>query len=188
MINAAESMKKVLEQTGVYKIDKGSPIDSELKAYEAGFELFEKSFESLLADIFVLTASDAEIERRELLFRPLRSEETLDVRRQMLISRYSLSPNDYTREKLEQAVFGAGVIGRLSENYNGGLFLDFSKLLGINLSQALAELETVLPAHLNLEMNTNLFTWQFFDELGKTFAELEAYDYTWDEIENRTRE
>ncbi len=176
-----ESMKRVLVQTGVYDVTDCSFISHELKAYDEGFSIFEDEFESLLRDIFIGTASDAGLEYRELLFRPLKAQADTEARRKMLKTRYSTREHDFTRDKLEQALIGAGIEGRLSEN--GGLRVDICRRHGMNLPQIVSELEGLLPAHLPFTLDAALVTWRWIESTAKTFGELETGEYTWNEIE-----
>lgn len=188
MSRVKASMKAVLEATGIYRITDGSPIDCELAAYEAGFEMVEAELEALLKDIFVVTASEEALTQHELNFRPLKSNSPLELRRRMLLKRYAMQPTDFTQGDLENALEAAGVLGKVFENEGDGdikgVMVDFARVYGINTAQAVLEVESIMPAHLPLNLNTSLVTWEWLDSLAKSFAELEEYSYTWQEFEN----
>ncbi len=177
-----DSMKKTLDGTGIYNTADGSFISHELKAYEEGFGIFEEEFERLLQDIFIMTASDESLESREILFRPLKADSSVEKRREMLKARYSAQNCDFTADLLCEILIGAGIEGRIAENHEGGILIDVRKRHGVNAEQMLTELESLLPAHLPAFLDLGM-TWEMLEELAGTFGEIDTADYSWEEIE-----
>lgn len=152
MTKETHNIIKMLADTGVYSSNPTGILLYELLAYDVGFSVLEKEIESLLKDLFVETASDEILREHELRFRKIPSTESIDVRREMILARYGDCGNNCACTRFEKLLKAAGVEGEIIENYpNNSLTVKVKKLLGIPQEQAKSELQTLMPAHLEIE-------------------------------------
>jgi len=154
MTRSAQNIKKLMEETGIYKFSEENPLNAELLAYDAGFKILEDEFNLLFGDLFIQTASEENLNERELLFRPHKSLADIETRRRMLVERNSISENDYTEEKINKMLVAAGIDGYLTEKYNGGIYVNAANFLGVSQTEAKREFEALAPVHLPV-------TWSF---------------------------
>lgn len=153
-----DSMLKAIEGAGYHPKESGG-IQAELKAYASGLDPIEAAADALLESLFIETADDAGLYRFESIISPEKPNTTLEVRREMLLHRGSITPDDLSPAVLQEHLPAAGVRGTLSEQLpNGAVTVTATQLLGVTKEQALFLLDFYLPAHLEIELDTAAVT------------------------------
>lgn len=185
-ISTAERMRKLLNDTGVYRLTGTSSADWEINAAAAGLESLESAIDRLTGDIFAETASSAAIDKWESLFRPQPSHANITERRQMLRARLSLNPTCFTPKSLPDILAAAGVAGEALEEEDG-LRVLFGSCMGITEEEAERELNDLLPAHILWRLD-KAFNWVMLNAFSAQFKILDARGLTWSEIEALTTE
>lgn len=183
---AAERMREILNQTGGYRLTGESSADWELNACGEGLDSVERAADSLLCDLFALTASGKRLDDWEKLFRPQPSSAGLENRRTMLWERLSMNPGRFTPEGFSSMLRAAGIVGEVVEE-NGKLRVLFGRCLGIPEEEAKRELDAILPAHLLWEWDDSI-NWSALDAWASDFKTLDDRKLTWAQIESLTRE
>lgn len=151
-MTGGENMRRIMEESGVYKLTGNSPLDWELDACEAGLKTVWDRAEELEKDLFVQTASPEALACRELLYRPQAcSSGELEERRGALIKALSPYPGPASLETIESLAEACGVKAKAQEG-EGKLVLVGEKLIGVTEKEAKRMLEQVLPSHLEWEL------------------------------------
>lgn len=184
-MRALEHMKNVLESTKLYTLTGSSPVEWELAAYGAGFDLLEERFDRILGDLFVSTASGEMLTQWEKLFRAQPSTDDLSFRRETVKQRFAVHPDGFTPQAVAALLPGAGVQGVLLES-GEGLVVVLGRLLGINQAEANRELDQLLPSHLPWTLEDSI-SWVALDAYPKSFGEWGAKGLTWERLDGVTR-
>ena len=185
MGRAIQAMKNALGSFGVYQLEQ-SLIEAELAAYQAGLEKVMEDQERLWQDLFIQTASEEEISRKELMFGPERPLLDLESRRKMLLFRNAVTENDYTREALKRDLVAIGLETDIVEQpEQEKIEINVIRVLGEFDSQEQAQqmAEEFLPAHLLYEFDFRNLFWDTVDAKEMTFDAMDAADLKWDEID-----
>ena len=152
-----DSLLAAMESAG-YKPAENGGIEAELKAYAAGLEPVETQAAQFLDSVFIETADDEGLYRYESLLGPEKPNTTVEVRREMLLHRGSITPDDLSLAVLQAHLPAAGVRGTIQEFSQGGVTVVVQELLGVTTEQALFLLSSYLPAHLPIHLDTSLLS------------------------------
>lgn len=182
MTDTEKRMRTVLTDTGLYS-GEDKLFSAELTAYGAGLSMLFDAVNLCRDDLFVQTAGEEMLERFEKLFRVTPSSGNIETRRKMLLERGSVTPADNTRAALEKQLVGAGILGNIVENQQGGLYVNVRQVLGVSQETAAFEAESFLPAHLPCVLDFGVNTWDAVDERGMTFDEMDAAVGTWNSFD-----
>ena len=184
MTECEKRMRGTLTATGLYNGE--DPIFSaEMAAYGEGLSYLFDAIDSSRQDLFVQTAGAEQLKRFEKLFGVMPSSEDVQVRREMLLTRGSVTPADHTKADLETQLFGAGIRGNIVERHEGGLYVNVQELLGVSKEAAEAEAENFLPAHLPYVLDFGVNTWNAIDSRELTFDEMDAAADVWNQLDLR---
>lgn len=140
-------IRNVLDSLAVYDTSKPF-LDAETGAYEAGIGLLLEELERVYADLFVATATQEGLRRREVVFRPWGARTEMESLRSQLAERERMRA--CLAGELENRLAACGIEGEIQENHEGGILLRVSALQGLEEAEALAEMRALLPAHLPL--------------------------------------
>lgn len=151
-MTARENMGKILSDSGVYRLTGDSPLDWELDAYAAGFELVENGLEMAAKDIFAATAGAERLGQWEQYFLPGPAGCPVEDRQSIVSARLRARPGPVTLEDLPELMLAAGIVGT-AEEVEGVLQITPETYL---LPEALAkkELALLLPLHWQWEIVT----------------------------------
>ena len=182
MTETERRMRDILTGTGLYSGEDGL-FSAEMSAYAAGLGYLYDAVEKAGKDLFVQTADEEMLGRFERLFRIIPSKEDAEIRRQMLLTRGSVTPADHTRSALENQLLAAGIRGNIVERGEKGIYVNVHAVLGISKEAAQQEVMTFMPAHLPCELDFGVNTWDAVDARGLCFDDMELYGRTWDSID-----
>lgn len=187
-MRAMDSMRQKLLPLRLYRMDGGSLVEAELSAAAAGLDLIYERLEQLMREAFVPTAQDLGLSVRERIFGSERGELSAAVRREMLLYRGAVTVNDNNRESIERALLSCGLRAQLFENPRAQrLDVVCHEILDQTMTQyrLMQTALRFLPAHLEIVFDFGKITWAYLLGLDKTFAQLEEYGLTWEEIFRR---
>ena len=164
-----ESMVALLDPLRLYDLSPESFVSRELMAYAAGLALFRQRLEQCRDDLFLATCSLERLARwEELLDLPVaRTDEA--SRRQMAGIRRSL--------------LAAGLEAELEEDFSQRLIrVTDARIIGgyQTLDEVKAQVRRMLPAHLEVEFDIGVLTWEMFEAIGLDFAAWDSRDFTWE--------
>lgn len=182
MTGTEKRMRAVLEKTGLY-IGEDDLLSAELRAYAAGLELIYDALRDMEKNAFVQTAEDDGLARFESLFRILSSTDSVQNRREMLLTRGAVTPADHTEKALQRQLLAAGIDGKLVTEKGGVLNINVLRTFGISEAAAESEARAFLPAHLICVFDFGKYTWDVRDDLNTTWNGLDAQGKTWDALD-----
>lgn len=184
-----ETMKSSMAPLGLYG-DDTPELDCELTVYAAELEALYDELGFLAREGFIASAEDIGLSVYEELFGPERTGENAESRRAKLLLRMNLGDGDFTPAGIRRALDSFGLICQISE---------FPTLNKLNITATtdyteaqqafiLREVEKIVPAHLDFQMTFNTMTWMDIDGLDLSFAQSDALDLSWDELDKRKPE
>ena len=167
-----ESMVALLDPLRLYDLSPGSFVSRELMAYAAGLALFRQRLEQCRDDLFLVTCS---------LERLARTDEA--SRREMAAVKLSIGEGDFTPEGIRRSLLAAGLEAELEEDFSQRLIrVTDARIIGgyQTLDEVKAQVRRMLPAHLEVEFDIGVLTWEMFEAIGLDFAAWDSRDFTWE--------
>ena len=203
-----ESMVALLDPLRLYDLSPESFVSRELMAYAAGLALFRQRLEQCRDDLFLATytgwrqaglagavsATVGIVLPAFLLFWGLSFcfEELLDLpvartdeasRREMAAVKLSIGEGDFTPEGIRRSLLAAGLEAELEEDFSQRLIrVTDARIIGgyQTLDEVKAQVRRMLPAHLEVEFDIGVLTWEMFEAIGLDFAAWDSRDFTWE--------
>lgn len=176
-------MQALLSPLRLYALGTGGLVDAELAAYAAAFSLLEEVFADIEKQAFVQTAEGEGLLRHErLVGLEERSGVGLEKRRELALYRLAVAPFDFHLEGMENSARAAGMEAQIIENCEGESLTVVSRRLiddSLDMDSVKARLETMLPAHLRIEFDIGVLTWDIFDAANPSWNDWDGVDFTW---------
>lgn len=150
------SIKRKLSPLNLYNLDDQNIINAELSAYAVALDMINYEIASLENECFISTAQSYGLDLREKLFEYIRTELSNEKRREMLIYRKSITSNNFTKSKLEEALMSSGIEATISEDFdNNTITVNCTDIFDTSKTQEDAKkaAEEFLPAHLEATFN-----------------------------------
>ena len=181
-----DSLVKSLSAVGLYSLEKGTYVRSELEGYAVGLDILRTELEIILRECFFSTAESYGLERRERLWGKVRDKETAEIRRDMLTLRNSFGFDDFTPEGVKKALRFLGAEGTVEEFPS--LFRVVIDLREKNYTQGerkfiLSQIKNVFPAHLEADVVFRGLDWNASDKKALNFSQIDNKAYTWEQID-----
>lgn len=187
MSRSLDRMISLLAPLRIYRLGAGSRIDAELRAYAAALEPVERLLDQIEREAFVQTAAEESLRRYEAMVGlSERRDADPQSRRELVIYRLSVAPFDFTVPKMLDTVRAAGIEARITESpADEKLLIQTRDLIDptLTMEQAQARLETLLPAHLEWELDFGTLTWNLFDEMNPDWNSWDAADFLWEDFD-----
>ncbi|WP_444658808.1 hypothetical protein ACRQV7_14605 [Caproiciproducens sp. R2] len=184
-MKALESMIAKMKAAKLYSLSGNTTVDCELRAYAQGFAMVCGELETLQRESFVATASDYGLENAEKLLR-IGAQGNGEERRNAVMKRCAVTPNDFTVSDMEQIFAMEGVDARICERFADQCIYVNCMDASFTEKKKEAVLQTAknyLPAHLNAELDFRSISWNNIDGADETFDTKDAFSYTWDAID-----
>lgn len=181
-----DSMKEKMRRLGIYTLDGSTLVDAELKAYQAGLAPLCDALAEAKRELCIQTAQTWGLARRERMFGPEKPDLPAADRREMLLARFSVARDDFTRDAIERAVIASGFDVSITERPSEGKI----QVNCIRVLSDLTEQEAMkraasefLPAHLLWEFDFSLLSWDKVDQMDLSFDQMDGADLTWNQID-----
>lgn len=186
-MKAYESMTKKLLPTGLYTLENGGAISNELKTYSYGIDSSDDILDIIIREAFISTATDYGLAMWEDMFGGIHSDIDTATRRKLIKARLRLNYNDFTENGVKEILNSLGITDYVITEYPS-LFMVRIDLSTQDYSATQRkwiknQLEALLPAHLELSLIFGTLSWNKIDELNLTANEMDAKDYSWDDID-----
>lgn len=162
--------------TGLYSLGEGSNVMNELKAYAAGLDMLQNTFDSLIKEAFVNTAEGIGLSFWEKKLELSSLEDDTAARRRRLMALLSLTDGSFRKSDLISLLSALGSDVTIEEDFeNEAISITGKGYIGVHDStdDIIAEFNEILPAHLGYSINISIGTWYYWDNQGKTFSEWE---------------
>lgn len=187
MMAVFDKMKEHLLKARVYD-DDATVLRWELKAYAAEIERLYTQLREMFRERFISTAQDMGLRAYEMIFGPVREDETVEERRRLLLLRLNLGNGDFTVDGFRKALDSFGLSYTISEFPTIGRMNVISTTDYSSAEQAWIKYEVskIVPAHIEFQLSFNTMTWEHWDAKNRTFSTFDSDDMTWDQIDNQT--
>lgn len=178
-----ESMIALLDPLRLYDLSEGSFVSRELRAYAAGLDRFRQRLTRCRDDLFLSTCSLERLARwEELLDLPVaRTDEA--SRREMAAVKLAIGEGDFTPGGIRRSLLAAGLEADLQEDFARRVIrVTGARIIGgyQTLDEVKAQVRRMLPAHLAVEFDIGVLTWEMFEGFGLDFAAWDSRDFTWE--------
>lgn len=180
-----ESITSKLAPTGIYNINKGSNVYNEISAYCEALDNHRKNIDEALKECFISSAEGYGLDNREEVIGSLRTDYSIDDRRNMLILRRTMGENDFTLAGFERFLTSIGVYDyRIEEIYelNEIVINIFGSYSPADEAWITNQINLMVPAHLICDVYLGGVKWNTLDVQNYTFKELDSNNYTWTEF------
>lgn len=183
-----DSIKNLLFPLKIYSFDEGDSNTCELLSLCFSLDKIDALLDEIANESFIQTAESYGLDLREYLFADKTKDSlTTDNRRNMLQSLYRLSENDFSADGIRNSLLAVGVYAKtIIENYSDSLIyvsIDNFKNEYINFEQLKRQIEALLPAHLDVYIDSGILTWDMFNEKDYSFDQLEELIPEWNFFE-----
>ncbi len=181
------NLNKKLRTLGIYNLDDpDSNIALELKVYASELERLKENTVEMLNECFVESASGYGLSNLEEIFSEVRSDLSAETRRQMLLKRISLNNNDFTLDGIKKALESFNLEYTISEypSYNRLVIIADTNYTIAQKEWIKAEVEKIVPSHLELSLVFNSLSWEELEAEDLTFAAIDNKDITWNEFDS----
>ncbi len=184
-MRALESMIKKLAPLGIYDTRNTSNIYAELSAYAAAIDSYRDLLDEALRECFISTAETFGLEIRERVVGDVRSDCSIEQRRNMLSTRASLGETDYNLAGFDKFMDSFGVQDyTLSESPStqSVTVTITGDYPGNTESWIKNQIELILPAHLNMNVYSGGLRWSAIDNNNDTYTAFDSKNYTWEQL------
>ena len=151
MMDSVENMRKVLNESGAYKLGGDSAVDWELGAYGAGLGPVEEGLRRLEGDMFALTAGEERLGAWERLYRRQASWAGPETRRRGVAAALSRRGGPVLSGDMEGILEAAGIKGTARVE-GGKVIVTVTEYRGVTEEEAGRLLSGLLPLHVAWEI------------------------------------
>lgn len=187
MTNSITNCYQLLRPLHLYALSGNTLVDAELAAYDAGFALVEDALNTLVRETLIQTATGYGLSLREQIMGLwLRRANSNEKRRELLLYRLSVAPNDYNLVGMHSSMRAAGLNAKIVEDIpneririiEDGYISDFE-----NIDAVLEDIRHMMPAHLDADFEIGNYTWAEFETACVICDEFDAKDVTWGKLD-----
>lgn len=173
-----EHLRKLLRPLGIYDLTPGSLSGSELDALGAGLDALSERMDYVERESALATAEGEGLRRRETLFARTPVHYSTALRRQAIAALLRIGGDCFTLSDINNTISGCGIKALAQEKDRFGYIrIIFPEVAGIpeGFEQIREIILDIIPCHLDVEFYFRYLTW----------AECEAYQYTWTIVHQR---
>lgn len=182
--NPLASMCAKLVPTGLYRCQPGSLVYAELAAYADALAPLCTLLDELQQEAFFATASSFGLALWERLSGPVLDFLPLQDRRERLLCRGAITPNDSTAGGIEKALLSLGIRASVCETPDRGVYVNIlSADRDLTQDQMIRAASEFLPAHTAASFDFRVLSWDFIAQKDLSFDDMDAAGLTWDQID-----
>lgn len=186
-MSSLESMIKAMSVIPLYSLKTNvTTVHKELQSYAAALDVLSEFVSEIIKEHILSTACDCGLALFEKMTGRVRTDLTLEQRREMLIRSQMLGINDNTLEGIYRFFQSVGLDCVIEENpassymYISAEGRDYPR----EEQDYIVEMaENFLPCHLDFLIDFRKADFNYFDSLNLTFDEIDSKNYTWDNFE-----
>ena len=178
-------LRDLLEPLGVYRWE-GSFQWGELKSAGAVLDGVGEALALLRQEMNPATAQGEGLDRREALFARTPVHYTTDLRRQAIAALLRIGGDCFTLTDINNTISGCGIKALAQEKDRFGYIrIIFPDVAGIpeGFEQIREIILDIIPCHLDVEFYFRYLTWAECEAYGYTWAIVHERDYTWFQFE-----
>lgn len=173
-----EHLRNLLRPLGIYDLAAGSLSGSELDALGLGLDRLSSRLDYVERESALATAEGEGLDRWEAVFARTPVHYTTSLRRQAVAALLRINESCFTLSDINNAISGCGIKALAQEKDRFGYIrVIFPDVAGIpeGFEQIREIILDIIPCHLDVEFYFRYLTW----------AECEAFPYTWAVIHQR---
>ena len=185
MSGYGEYLRQLLRPLRVYELD-GTVNGGELDAQGAALDSASEALEEIQREMLVCTAQNRGLEAIETLLARKPVTDDLEMRRAALAALLRIGGDSFTMAAINDNLKGCGVNAVAEETGTPGkVTVRFPDVPGVpnGFEEMRAIIESILPAHVEIEYVYWYITWAMLEAKFATWGEIEALHPTWDELE-----
>lgn len=181
-MNYADCLKQLLRPLGVYDLD-GTVNAASLEAKGAALDRVQETLEELEREIDLTRAESWGLECWRELLGLFPAADDLEQLRRSIWALLRIGNGNATLAAIRDTLSGCGMQVTVEEMGAGMVFISFPGVAGRpdNFSALKANIEEILPAHVEAVYAFDYITWAKLESYGWTFGKISAM--TWDELE-----
>ena len=179
-------LRTLLRPLGVYELGADSLSGSELDALGAGLDGLSQRLEYVEQESQLSTAQGEGLDRMEALFARAPVHYSTGLRRQALAALLMIGGDCFTLSDINAAISGCGIKALAQEKGSFGYIrIIFPDVAGIpeGFEQIQKIILDIIPCHLDVEFYFRYLTWAECEAFGYTWAIIHGRAYTWHEFE-----
>ena len=191
-MSSLESMIKAMSVIPLYSLKTNvTTVHKELQSYAAALDVLSEFVSEMITEHLLSTACDYGLSLFEKMTGKVRTDLTLEQRREMLIRSQMLGINDNTLEGIYRFFQSVGLDCVIEENpkssymYISAEGRDYPRE---EQDYIIEMAENFLPCHLDFFIDFRKADFNYFDNLNLTFDEIDGKNYTWDKFERYEEE
>lgn len=179
-------LRNLLRPLGVYDLSEGSLSGSELDALGMGLDCLHQRLEYVERESQLSTAQGEGLDRTEALFARAPVHYSTDLRRQAAAALLRIGGDCFTLSDINAAIAGCGIKALAQEKGSFGYIrVIFPEVAGIpeGFDQIQKIILDIIPCHLDVEFYFRYLTWAECEAFQYTWAIIHQREYTWYEFE-----
>lgn len=178
-MSCAERMRQLLRPLGVYDLE-GAVNRAALEVKGEALDV-EADFLELAERESDLTRAQGEgLERWRSLFSLLPASGEREELRQSVLALLRVGFGCCTLQAVESTLSGCGITTQVRENGSGKVQVSFPNVVGVpeEFEKLKANIEQILPAHVEVEYLVDYLTWEELEGYGWTFRDIRNTRWT----------
>lgn len=178
----SDHLRELLRPLGVYKLSPTSLSGSELEALGCGLDTLSKRLDYVEQEGALATAQGEGLDRLEALFACTPVHYTTELRRQAIAALLRIGEDCFTLSSINNTISGCGINALAQEKEQFGYIrIIFPDVAGIpeGFEQIREIILNIIPCHLDVEFYFRYLTWAECEAFGYTWAIIHEREYTW---------
>jgi len=184
-MSALKRLIDVHRPIGIYDIKEGSNIYGELSVYASELDRLEAYLQKACLEAFTALACDEGLSLSESIWGKERGELDTELRRSMILARYSLKAEDFGVKSLKKLLDVMGIEGQVLE-YPRQFKVELHTLGSHTQAERKwirSQAEALFPAHLDITVVFEGFSFEESDRKMNTFDNMESKNMCWSDID-----
>ena len=181
-----EHLRTLLRPLDIYDLSPGSLSGSELDALGAGLDELSARMDYVERESALATAEDEGLRRREALFAHIPVHHSAELRRQAITTLLGIGGGCFTLADINNTISGCGIEALVQEKERFGYIrVVFPGVVGIpeGFEQIREIILDIIPCHLDVEFYFRYLTWAECEAFQYTWAIIHQREYTWHEFQ-----
>ena len=179
-------LRTLLRPLGVYDLSPGSLSGSELDALGHSLDALSERMDYVERESSLATTESEGLDRREALFARTPVHYSTELRRAAITALLRIDESCFTLAAINDTISGCGIKAEVQETDRFGYVrVIFPEVAGIpeGFEQIQDIILDIIPAHLDVEFYFRYLTWAECEAFGYTWAIIHEREYTWYEFE-----
>lgn len=188
MKNFIENMVEKLNKLNIYNIKENSQIYNELLVYDSALNYIKNIYDDLIKEITITTSENYGIYMRERLWGVIRTDLSIEERRENIIKRLALGAYGFTLRYMNDFLKSLGIsaeITEVPEKSRAYIYVNNGKDITLNMRKYLnKQIMEYFPAHNEVFVDYREGNWDTLEIKKTMFDTYDSFNFTWDQLEN----